>query len=130
MKKVVLTVCLLLTATAIAQTCASISSDVLVQRFNEIKSLHANMAIETIIKDFQIGAEFIKQNIGENSKQYQFALTVMDEIKTMTLEEIMLVEDLRISIIPIIGTDQIYKEYKDLLLRDCRENLLAALILT
>lgn len=133
MKKLIfifLSLILLNEAQAFTGQCESISEEMLVDRFTEIKSQHQNMTVENILAEFQMGAEFIKQNIGEKSKQYEFALTVIEEIKTMTIEEIMLVEELRITIVPVMGSDQIYKEHKSLLLRDCRQNLLAALILT
>ncbi len=112
------------------EACPPVDMELLMERFSQIQDQHRKSTVETIWADFEVGLEFIRVNMGEESKQFKLAKTIFEEFKTMNLQELIMVEDLRIQIIPVLGLDQIYGDKKDLLLRNCRPNLLAAFILT
>jgi hypothetical protein len=113
-----------------AEVCPPLDMDLLMERFSQIRQEHAGSDAQAVLADFQTGLEFIRANMSPESKPYKMAETIFEEFRTMTLEELLMVEDLRIQIIPVLGIDQIYGDKKDLLLKDCRPNLLAAFILT
>ena len=110
--------------------CAELTTEGFLENLIQLSEEHKQMQIEEVHSDYQEGVSFILNTFGENSPQFNGALTFTEETATMSLEEIDMVEGLRIQIIPILGPENIYKGHHKILMRDCREILLAAMILT
>ncbi len=110
--------------------CESLSTPDFIDELVQIHDEHMQMPIEKVQLDYQSGIAFIVKIFGVDSEQYKLALSFLTDTKDMNIEDIDVVESLRIQIIPILEPKNIYKGQHELLMKKCRENLLAAMILT
>lgn len=110
--------------------CEPLSDVDFLQELVGLSQEHREMTIEQIHADYKMGVDFIRATFGEDSKQYKSALVFVSDTATMDTNEIEITEDLRIQIIPLLTPESIYKEHRELLMRNCRDVLLAAMILT
>lgn len=132
MRKILVTLLIFCPLLVLAEEpqCAELSNEAFLESLVQLSEEHMQMQIEDVHIDYQKGVSFILNTFGEDSVQYKGALTFIEETATMNLEEMGLVEDLRIQIIPILGPENIYKGHHKTLMRKCREILLAAMVLT
>jgi hypothetical protein len=131
MKTIFLSLALFFSSLGFADaTCLQLSTEEFVQELIHINQEHMQMTIEEVHADYQQGIAFIAANFKKDSELYQRAQTFLSDTADMNLDDMNVVETLRIQIIPILGPQDIYRGQQEILMRKCREILLAAMILT
>lgn len=113
-----------------SSVCEELTTENFIQELNYLSQEHGKMSLAEIHSDYLSGVMFIQNTFGTESKQYELAMVFISETADMNHEDFEIVEALRIEIIPVLGPENIYKEYRKTLMRKCRDILLAAMILT